>query len=126
MNEFTAKADSVSLPRPQSITVTVYASDGSKVPFKFAGISGAVCGGCGDQRPPDFVVVSPATGVTRATVQVALNPNVAPFLPVRSFYKLTVTFVKAGESSGLRWTHCKFESDSPAATGSRCQCSQHR
>jgi uncharacterized protein (TIGR03437 family) len=98
VNEFTAVADSASLPRPRSIAVTVYASDGSKVPFNFAGISGAVCGGCGDERPPDFVVVSPATGVTPAMVQIALNPNVVPYLPVRSFYRLTVTFVKPGES----------------------------
>ncbi len=93
---FTARADSLNNPVMVRF-LGIGSSDGSKLPFRFAGIKAVDCRGCGDEGPPDFVVVSPSSGVTPASVVVTLNPNVLPYLPSGSI-TFSVVFAKPGES----------------------------
>ena len=67
---FTATADSLGLPAGGGI-ITVGQFGGGSTPFKFAGTYGS---------GPNFLVLSPPSGVTPAGVYVMLNPNVVPYL----------------------------------------------
>jgi uncharacterized protein (TIGR03437 family) len=93
LDNFIAHADSLNLDSsawalPQMVSVT--AVDGSNVPFKFAGAVTA-------SGKPNFVVVSPSSGVTPALLFVALNRNVVPYLPAGT-YGAALQFAASGQS----------------------------
>lgn len=84
---FTATADSLALPGPQGIGIGPI--DADKLAFRFVGAVPA--------DGPNFVVVSPPSGVTPGTgVLVALNPNVVPYLGSGS-YVVTLQFAVPGQ-----------------------------
>ena len=72
--DFSGSADSLDLMFPKAISVGV-PPGGANVGFGFVDAVPVKSGG------PDFVVVSPARGMTPASVYVGLNPNVVPYLP---------------------------------------------
>jgi uncharacterized protein (TIGR03437 family) len=84
---FNATADSTILPT-EFTSVGIVASDGGNLPFKLVGLSPGT---------PNFLVVSPPSGVTPASVLVGLNPNVVPYLPSGNYGGL-LWFSKPGES----------------------------
>lgn len=84
---FRATVGSFVLPPPQMIGVGPIVA-GRNVPFRIVGTYP-------DQ--PNFVVVSPSSGVTPALLWVTLNPNIVPYLPPRA-YSLTLGFAAEGES----------------------------
>ncbi len=86
---FTATADSFALPAPQGIGIGRVGDN--KIEFKLAGVVPALPGG------PNFVVVSPSSGVAPTLVWVALNPNVVPYLASGS-YALILGFAPVGQS----------------------------
>ncbi|MDQ2945859.1 MAG: hypothetical protein M3Y27_07955, partial [Acidobacteriota bacterium] len=86
---FTATADSFALPAPEGIGIGRVGDD--KIEFKLVGIVPALPGG------PNFVVVSPSSGVAPTLVLVGLNPNVVPYLGSGS-YALSLQFAPAGQS----------------------------
>ena len=86
---FTATADSLVLPGPQLIGTGVIGA------FQLMGAVPFEAGG------PNFVVVSPSSGVTPGTgVWVALNPNVVPYLGSGG-YSLRLQFATPGQSCSV-------------------------
>jgi hypothetical protein len=72
---FNATADSAELPPAQTIQIT--SATGASVPFTYLGALRPFNGGV-----DDFVIVSPLTGTTPATVTVGLDPNgMAKWIP---------------------------------------------
>jgi uncharacterized protein (TIGR03437 family) len=97
--KFTAQAGSLGFQSgtafgaPQNIGVGEVG--GSSVPFKFAG---AVTP---DGQPSNVFVVSPSSGLTPALLRVALNPNVVPYLPSRT-YAAILQFATTGQTCPAR------------------------
>lgn len=73
---FYASADSLSLLY-EFKSFGISALGGGKVPFKIAALP--------LETAPNFLLVSPPSGVTPAIVEVGLNPNVVPYLPPGSY-----------------------------------------
>ncbi|PWT98656.1 MAG: hypothetical protein C5B51_28735 [Terriglobia bacterium] len=95
----TANADSLNLPGPYTFgigTVFPAGSQGNAIGFHYVG---AVT----NPSQPNFVVVSPSSGIATATgpattVWVALNPDVVPYLPTRG-YVVVLQFAATGLTS---------------------------
>ena len=102
--DFSATADSLTLPRAQSVGLV--ASDNSAVQFRFDRVT--TDGG------PNFVVISPSAGSTPATVEIALNPNVVPFLPSGT-YALLLGFSALPPSTAVGGTQVFLKLSAPPA-----------
>ncbi|HYL74826.1 MAG TPA: hypothetical protein VEU96_11515 [Bryobacteraceae bacterium] len=89
---FTAEADTPNPGQLQIQTIGIGTLSGDPVHFEY---HAALPSRVGD---PNFIVVSPSSGTTPATVFIALNPNVVPFLHSGS-YSLVLQFAVAGQSS---------------------------
>jgi uncharacterized protein (TIGR03437 family) len=77
---------------PERQTISVGTTDGKKVKFRYAGIEPGI------GNPPNFIVLSPATGVTPQLVGIALNPLVAGNLQPGRGVSLFVIFTTVDES----------------------------
>jgi uncharacterized protein (TIGR03437 family) len=88
---FTAKADSLDFSVPQSIGIG--SLTGTQMQFKFHGLQLIPSG-----VAPDFLIISPPSGITPATVLVAVNPNVTAYLPA-SVYQVVLQFETVGQTS---------------------------
>ena len=86
---FTATVDSFSSPGPEQLALRVVGAD--KLEFKFVGVVPSQTGG------PNFVIVSPSSGVAPAVVWLALNPNVVPYMGSGG-YALELQFATPGQS----------------------------
>jgi trimeric autotransporter adhesin len=109
--QFEADADSFTLGRPLIVDVIPFVA-GDTVPFKF----GAVVPVNPANNVPNFLVVSPSSGVAPAGLWVALNSNVVPYMPSGT-YLVRLEFATAGQSCPpcagiLVWLRLKH---SPAA-----------
>jgi uncharacterized protein (TIGR03437 family) len=85
---FTAMSDSLNLPSPVANGIGVIGN--GKVSFQLHAVVPI-----GDA--PNFIVVSPSSGTTPATIWIALNPHVVPYLPSGG-YGVVVHFEMPGQS----------------------------
>jgi hypothetical protein len=86
--QFRAVADSFDLPSPRMLGIGPVGTT-DPVPFKFAGGYFS--------NEPNFLVVSPSSGVTPALLWVALNPNVVAYLPSGA-HAISLQFAAPGET----------------------------
>ena len=90
--QFRATADSFDLPPPQMLSFAASNAAGTDtVPFKFEGVV--------EDPPnfPNFVVVSPSSGVTPALLWVGLDRNIVPYLRAGP-HAVSVRFAPLGQS----------------------------
>jgi uncharacterized protein (TIGR03437 family) len=88
LGEFLVQANSLGLREPFG-SVAIGAVGADKLEFRFRGVT------TGEGRP-NFIVVSPSSGVAPAFVAVGLNPNVVPYLRPGS-YSLSLVFEVPGQ-----------------------------
>jgi trimeric autotransporter adhesin len=87
---FTANADSLNLPGPESVGVGAVGN--GNVQFQAHAM-------VLKQGVPNFLVVSPSSGSTPSTVWIALNPNIVPYMPSGG-YTVALQFAVVGQTSG--------------------------